>query len=144
MDCEGCEDDFILDLLHKNNDAAAALTIHGGTLPFGQFLVEFHKLDEPAHSATLLYALETLGYRLFHAEQNPQCPSCAEFSFIHESLVRPPSEADCRPPLEPPPPDNFVYEIKEMMRRITGRNVFSKALYSVRMWAATLASPRKG
>ena len=36
----------------------------------------------------LFYKLENMGYRLFHMELNPLClTQCAEFSFIHESLI---------------------------------------------------------
>ncbi|GJP33989.1 hypothetical protein CLOM_g18474 [Closterium sp. NIES-68] len=97
IDCEGCEEALLTELGAANNNAAAQLTIHGGTLPFGQILIEFHKMHLPLVILPLFYTLENLGYCMFSIEYNPQCPHCCEMSFIHESLVRPSSEKDCRP-----------------------------------------------
>ncbi|GJP33991.1 hypothetical protein CLOM_g18476 [Closterium sp. NIES-68] len=97
IDCEGCEEALLTELGAANNNAAAQLTIHGGTLPFGQILIEFHKMNLPVVTLPLFYTLENLGYRMFSIEYNPQCWHCCEMSFIHESLVRPSNEKDCRP-----------------------------------------------
>ncbi|GJP33988.1 hypothetical protein CLOM_g18473 [Closterium sp. NIES-68] len=97
IDCEGCEEALLTELGAANNNAAAQLTIHGGTLPFGQILIEFHKMTLPKVILPLVYTLENLGYRMFSVEYNHQCRHCAEMSFIHESLVRPHSDKDCRP-----------------------------------------------
>ncbi|CAI5527015.1 unnamed protein product [Closterium sp. Naga37s-1] len=43
IDCEGCEEALIPEIGEANGNAAAQLSVHGGTLPFGQILVEFHK-----------------------------------------------------------------------------------------------------
>ncbi|CAI5970833.1 unnamed protein product [Closterium sp. NIES-64] len=43
IDCEGCEEALIPEIGEANGNAASQLSLHGGTLPFGQILVEFHK-----------------------------------------------------------------------------------------------------
>ncbi|CAI5944766.1 unnamed protein product [Closterium sp. NIES-65] len=43
VDCEGCEEHFIQELVAANHNKMGALTIHGGRLPFGQMLCEFHR-----------------------------------------------------------------------------------------------------
>eukprot|EP00475_Leptophrys_vorax_P035967 TRINITY_DN5999_c0_g6_i1.p1 TRINITY_DN5999_c0_g6~~TRINITY_DN5999_c0_g6_i1.p1 ORF type:complete len:134 (+),score=6.25 TRINITY_DN5999_c0_g6_i1:34-402(+) len=97
MDCEGCESEFIRDLEKANKGKSPAkLTIHGGTLPFGQFLVEFHQMTAPKTTLRLVYALENLGYRIFHVELNPLAAPCGEISFIHESLVKPRDMEVCK------------------------------------------------
>ncbi|CAI5462624.1 unnamed protein product [Closterium sp. Yama58-4] len=97
IDCEGCEEALIPEIGAANGNAAAQLSVHGGTLPFGQILVEFHKMNLPQVTLPLVYTLEKLGYRMFSIEYNPQCWHCCEMSFIHESLVRPGSDKNCRP-----------------------------------------------
>ncbi|GJP33990.1 hypothetical protein CLOM_g18475 [Closterium sp. NIES-68] len=97
IDCEGCEEALLTELGAANNNAAAQLTIHGGTLPFGQILIEFHQMNLTLVTLPLFYTLENLGYRMFSIEYNQQCPLCCEMSFIHESLVQPKGEKDCRP-----------------------------------------------
>ncbi|CAI5466976.1 unnamed protein product [Closterium sp. Yama58-4] len=97
IDCEGCEEALIPEIGAANGNAAAQLSVHGGTLPFGQILVEFHKMNLPQVTLPLVYTLEKLGYRMFSIEYNPQCWHCCEMSFIHESLVRPVSDINCRP-----------------------------------------------
>ncbi|CAI7857806.1 unnamed protein product [Closterium sp. NIES-53] len=97
IDCEGCEEALITEIGAANGNAAAQLTVHGGTLPFGQILVEFHKMHLPQVTLSLVYTLEKLGYRMFSIEYNQQCAKCCEMSFIHESLVRPGSDKNCHP-----------------------------------------------
>ncbi|GJP41734.1 hypothetical protein CLOM_g1375 [Closterium sp. NIES-68] len=95
IDCEGCELEVIKDMSASYGSQPAKLAIHGGTLPFGQILMEFHHLHKPAVLLPALYALENLGYRMFHAEFNAICPSCVEISFIHEGLVKPSNPDSC-------------------------------------------------
>ncbi|GJP33987.1 hypothetical protein CLOM_g18472 [Closterium sp. NIES-68] len=73
----------------------AQLTIKGGRLPFGQLVVDFHEADEPQELLSLVYSLETVGYRMFHIEDNPLCDLCITGSFIHDSLVRPREQVEC-------------------------------------------------
>ncbi|CAI5462623.1 unnamed protein product [Closterium sp. Yama58-4] len=97
IDCEGCEEAVITEIGEANGYTASQLSVHGGTLPFGQILVEFHQMHHPQVILPLIYTLERLGYRMFSIEFNQQCLKCCEMSFIHESLVRPGSDKDCRP-----------------------------------------------
>ncbi|CAI5478927.1 unnamed protein product [Closterium sp. Yama58-4] len=98
VDCEGCEEHFIQELVNANHHKMGALTLHGGRLPFGQLLCEFHRTDMPNRTLPLVYGMESLGYRMFHVEPNAQCLHCQEIAFIHETLVKP--TADCRPFLQ--------------------------------------------
>ncbi|GJP34018.1 hypothetical protein CLOM_g18501 [Closterium sp. NIES-68] len=100
IDCEGCEENFIKELVEANHHKVGALTIHGGRLPFGQMLCEFHRTDMPNRTLPLVYGMENLGYRMFHIEPNPQCLHCQEIAFIHETLVKPSTTTDCRPFLQ--------------------------------------------
>ncbi|CAI7924553.1 unnamed protein product [Closterium sp. NIES-54] len=100
LDCEGCEENFIRELVKANHNKMGALTIHGGRLPFGQMLCEFHRTDMPNRTLPLVYGMESLGYRMFHIEPNPQCLHCQEIAFIHDTLVKPSPTADCRPFLQ--------------------------------------------
>ncbi|CAI7871294.1 unnamed protein product [Closterium sp. NIES-54] len=68
IDCEGCEEALIPEIGEANGNAAAQLSVHGGTLPFGQILVEFHKMNLPQVTLPLVYTLEKLGYRMFSIE----------------------------------------------------------------------------
>ncbi|CAI7846125.1 unnamed protein product, partial [Closterium sp. NIES-53] len=43
IDCEGCEVEWIKDLGKLYNNTGKRLAVHGGKLPFGQILIEFHK-----------------------------------------------------------------------------------------------------
>ncbi|GJP66900.1 hypothetical protein CLOP_g23778 [Closterium sp. NIES-67] len=96
IDCEGCEIEVIRDLEQAmGGDPKARLVRFGGRLPFGQLLVEFHKIHVPKVMLPLIYAIENLGYRIFHMEMNPLCSKCMEVSFIHESLVQPSKEDAC-------------------------------------------------
>ncbi|CAI5459790.1 unnamed protein product [Closterium sp. Yama58-4] len=119
MDCEGCEEEFIMGL-KRETDAFlerrraeggvwtedekagkrrgrgdAKLVVNGGNLPFGQLQVEFHYMHKPQQSLPYLYAMEGMGYRMFHVEPNPLCYSCIEVAFVHEDLVFPPLSLDC-------------------------------------------------
>ncbi|CAI5464208.1 unnamed protein product [Closterium sp. Yama58-4] len=102
IDCEGCEVELIKDLGKEYSNTDKRLAVHGGKLPFGQILIEFHNMDKSVKTLAMFYTLENLGYRLFSIEYNHQCAVCCEMSFIHESLVRPGSATDCRPFLAPP------------------------------------------
>ncbi|CAI7813463.1 unnamed protein product [Closterium sp. NIES-54] len=95
IDCEGCELEVIKDMTASYGSQPAKLAIHGGALPFGQILMEFHHLHKPALLLPALYALENLGYRMFHAEFNAICLNCVEISFIHEGLVKPSNPDSC-------------------------------------------------
>ncbi|GJP43958.1 hypothetical protein CLOM_g3357 [Closterium sp. NIES-68] len=96
IDCEGCELEVIKDMTALyGGPQPAKLAIHGGSLPFGQILMEFHNLNKPAILLPAIYALENLGYRMFHAEFNAICTSCVEISFIHEGLVKPSNPDSC-------------------------------------------------
>ncbi|CAI5968769.1 unnamed protein product [Closterium sp. NIES-64] len=64
IDCEGCELEVIKDMTASYGSQPAKLAIHGGALPFGQILMEFHHLHKPALLLPALYALENLGYWL--------------------------------------------------------------------------------
>ncbi|CAI5518624.1 unnamed protein product, partial [Closterium sp. Naga37s-1] len=61
IDCEGCELEVIKDMTASYGSEPAKLAIHGGALPFGQILMEFHHLHKPALLLPALYALENLG-----------------------------------------------------------------------------------
>ncbi|CAI6009593.1 unnamed protein product [Closterium sp. NIES-65] len=81
IDCEGCEIEMIQDLEQAmGGDSRAGLVRFGGKLPFGQLLVEFHKIHVPKVTLPLIYAIENLGYRIFHVEMNPLCSKCMENS----------------------------------------------------------------
>ncbi|CAI5527014.1 unnamed protein product [Closterium sp. Naga37s-1] len=87
IDCEGCEVEWIKDLGKQYNNTGKRLAVHGGKLPFGQILIEFHKgMDKSVKTLTMVYTLENLGYRMFSIEYNHRCAVCCEMSFIHESL----------------------------------------------------------
>ncbi|CAI5518646.1 unnamed protein product [Closterium sp. Naga37s-1] len=43
IDCEGCELEVIKDMTASYGSQPAKLAIHGGALPFGQILMEFHQ-----------------------------------------------------------------------------------------------------
>ncbi|GJP33992.1 hypothetical protein CLOM_g18477 [Closterium sp. NIES-68] len=101
IDCEGCEEELVKDLGAAHLNTGNKLTLHGGRLPFGQILIEFHHTSGPVRTLETFYTLERLGYRMFSIEYNPYCVNCVEMSFIHESLVRPNSDTDCRPFLTP-------------------------------------------
>ncbi|CAI5478741.1 unnamed protein product [Closterium sp. Yama58-4] len=87
IDCEGCEVELIKDLGKEYNSTDKRLAVHGGKLPFGQILIEFHNMDKSVKTLAMFYTLENLGYRLFSIEYNHQCAVCCEMSFIHESLL---------------------------------------------------------
>lgn len=57
--------------------------------PLGQVLIELHGIQRLEKIVHLMSTMESLGYRLFHAEDNPYCLRCYEVAFIHESLVDP-------------------------------------------------------
>ncbi|CAI7739889.1 unnamed protein product, partial [Closterium sp. NIES-53] len=119
MDCEGCEEEFIMGLKRETEEFVerrrkeggawteeelegkrrgrgdAKLVINGGNLLFGQLLVEFHAMHKPQQSLAYLYAMEGMGYRMFHVEPNPLCYPCIEVAFVHEDLVVPPLSLDC-------------------------------------------------
>ncbi|CAI5527038.1 unnamed protein product [Closterium sp. Naga37s-1] len=79
IDCEGCEIEMIRDLEQAmGGDSKAGLVRFGGKLPFGQLLLEFHKIHVPKVTLPLIYAIENLGYRIFHVEMNPLCSKCME------------------------------------------------------------------
>ncbi|CAI6003319.1 unnamed protein product [Closterium sp. NIES-65] len=64
IDCEGCEIEMIQDLEQAmGGDSRAGLVRFGGKLPFGQLLVEFHKIHVPKVTLPLIYAIENLGYQ---------------------------------------------------------------------------------
>ncbi|CAI5521148.1 unnamed protein product [Closterium sp. Naga37s-1] len=111
IDCEGCEVEWIKDLGQLYNNTGKRLAVHGGKLPFGQILIEFHNMDKSVKTLTMVYTLENLGYRMFSIEYNHRCAVCCEMSFIHESLVRPDSATDCRPFLAPPLEDKLEVEV---------------------------------
>ncbi|CAI5462626.1 unnamed protein product [Closterium sp. Yama58-4] len=111
IDCEGCEVEWIKDLGKLYNNTGKRLAVHGGKLPFGQILIEFHNMDKSVKTLTMVYTLENLGYRMFSIEYNHRCAVCCEMSFIHESLVRPDSATDCRPFLAPPLEDKLEVEV---------------------------------
>ncbi|CAI5527040.1 unnamed protein product [Closterium sp. Naga37s-1] len=119
MDCEGCEEEFIMGMKRETEEFVerrrreeggglteeeegkrrgrgdAKLVINGGNLLFGQLLVEFHAMHKPQQSLPYLYAMEGMGYRMFHVEPNPLCYPCIEVAFVHEDLVVPPLSLDC-------------------------------------------------
>ncbi|CAI5462625.1 unnamed protein product [Closterium sp. Yama58-4] len=101
IDCEGCEVDMIKDMAAAYLNTGNKLALHGGNLPFGQILIELHNMNNASISLETFYTLERLGYRMFSIEYNPYCPFCVEMSLIHESLVKPSSETDCRPFVTP-------------------------------------------
>ncbi|CAI6003323.1 unnamed protein product [Closterium sp. NIES-65] len=94
MDCEGCEEEFIMGMKRETEEFVerrrkeggalteeekegkrrgrgdAKLVINGGNLLFGQLLVEFHAMHKPQQSLPYLYAMEGMGYRMFHVEPN--------------------------------------------------------------------------
>ncbi|GJP33994.1 hypothetical protein CLOM_g18478 [Closterium sp. NIES-68] len=111
IDCEGCEVELLRDLGEEYNNTGKRLAVHGGKLPFGQILIEFHNMGDSAKTLTMFYTLENLGYRMFSIEYNHRCAACCEMSFIHESLVRPDSATDCRPFLAPPLEDGLEVEV---------------------------------
>ncbi|CAI5970831.1 unnamed protein product [Closterium sp. NIES-64] len=43
IDCEGCEEAMIAEFGEANGNVSAQLSLHGGTLPFGQILIEIHQ-----------------------------------------------------------------------------------------------------
>ncbi|CAI5970699.1 unnamed protein product [Closterium sp. NIES-64] len=91
MDCEGCEEEFIMGLkretdefLEKRRAEGGALTkeekagkrrgrgnaklvVNGGNLPFGQLLVEFHYMHKP-QQPPYLNGMRGMGYRMLHVE----------------------------------------------------------------------------
>lgn len=75
IDCEGCEYEVLTSIL--NNTHAA---------PFGQVLVEVHKVPHRAVLAPFLQMMEARGYRLFHAEMVWLTMNALELAYIHESL----------------------------------------------------------
>ncbi|CAI5968279.1 unnamed protein product [Closterium sp. NIES-64] len=111
IDCEGCEVEFIKDLGKEYKNTDKRLAVHGGKLPFGQILIEFHNMDKSVKTLTMFYTLENLGYRLFSIEYNHKCAVCCEMSFIHESLVQPDSATGCRPFLAPPLENKLEMEV---------------------------------
>ncbi|GJP34019.1 hypothetical protein CLOM_g18502 [Closterium sp. NIES-68] len=132
MDCEGCEENFIMGLKKETEEFVgrrkaeggavteeekegkrrgrgdAKLVVNGGNLPFGQLLVEFHYMHDPKRSLPFLYAMEGMGYRMFHVEPNPLCYSCIEVAFVHEDLVVPPLSLDCSAVLRQSPVSEYV------------------------------------
>jgi len=52
-------------------------------------LIELHGITRVAKMVRLMKTMASLGYRLFHVEDNPYCSKCYEVAFIHESLVDP-------------------------------------------------------
>lgn len=65
-------------------------TYNRTTVPFGQFLVEIHHVTKMASQLRgLIIAMEELGFRLFHSEENGLWTEGFELAFIHERLVKP-------------------------------------------------------
>jgi len=60
------------------------------TVPFGQVLLEIHNISTKTQQLVgLILAMEELGYRMFHAEENGFWLEGFELAFIHERLVQP-------------------------------------------------------
>ncbi|CAI5946659.1 unnamed protein product [Closterium sp. NIES-65] len=80
IDCEGCEYPVLDDLMERYTARRNP--------PIGQLLVEFHGASTQAVMEKYFYGIQNMGFRLFHVERNAYFPNfCAEFSFIHESLL---------------------------------------------------------
>ncbi|GJP41864.1 hypothetical protein CLOM_g1493 [Closterium sp. NIES-68] len=80
IDCEGCEYPVLDDLMERYTARRNP--------PIGQLLIEFHGASTLRLMEKYFYGIQNMGFRLFHVERNAYFPGyCAEFSFIHESLL---------------------------------------------------------
>lgn len=80
LDCGGCEGLFVSELAGSATREAPL---------FGQVTVKQHGTFQNANRSRLIFSLESLGFRLFHVDEDPFNVGNIYLSFVHESLVKP-------------------------------------------------------
>lgn len=80
IDCERCEEALIPEMVNVFGRERP---------PAWQVILDIHQIRHVGRTSAVIFALESMGYRLFQSEPTVTCQTCYHLSFVHEQFVDP-------------------------------------------------------